>query len=144
MNSVDASTRGRRNRASGASAERDVARYLRLWWPEACRAVRNTIPDPGDLDCTSPGLWWSIKNAQVERLPAWMAELDEKAAGRVGLLVVRRKGHASPGEWWCWMRASDFFGLRGLSATDDFPVKAELRHIVGLLVAANYAPAGAA
>lgn len=149
MNAIDASTRGRRNRANGASCERDVARWLRPWWPDACRAVRNTAPDPGDLDCTSPGLWWSVKNCQEERTNAWMAELNDKAGTpgfeRVGLLVVRRKGHASPGEWWCWLRVGDLVHLAGDVSSlhadaDESPVRMELRHVMPLLVQANYAP----
>lgn len=152
MSAVDASTRGRRNRVNGATAEAKVARWLRPWWPDACRAIRATSPDPGDIDCTSPGLWWSVKNRQQERTAAWMAELSSKAgipgAGRVGLLVVRRHGHASPGEWWCWLRVGDLVHLTAdvssLDAErDESPVRMELRHVMPLLVQANYAPSPA-
>lgn len=131
---------GRRNRANGAAAERQVARYLTAWWKDACRAVRNTTPDPGDVDCTSPSLWWSVKNCEQERLTAWMEELIAKRQGRIGLLVVRRRGHASPGRWWCWLTFRDLGVLLDASATVQAaapraPVRMELRDVVPLLVA---------
>lgn len=138
------SRRGRRNRANGHDAERRVARYLRTWWPDACRAVRNTTPDPGDIDATSPGLWWSVKDCQQERMATWLAELDTKAQGRLGLLVVRRRGHAWPAEWWAWLDAGYLVAIasRRDHTFESFgwPVRAELRHVVPLLVEAGYAP----
>lgn len=146
MTAPDASTRGRRNRSNGATAEREVARWLRPWWPDACRAIRATFPDPGDLDCTSPGLWWSVKNVQVEQINPWMAELLEKRGNRIGLLIVRRRGHSDPGKWWAWLTFHDLTELIGAAppgayqADDDAPLRMELRHLMPLLVHANYAP----
>jgi hypothetical protein len=142
---LDASTRGRRNRANGAAYERKVARYLKTWWPDAVRAVRNTTPDPGDVDGTNPCLWWSVKNCQDERYTEWFAEIDRKAGGRVGLLVVRRRGHADPGRWWCWLRLGDLADLvNGHVNTDPANpgawVRLELAAAVGVLVAAGLAP----
>ena len=147
---VDASTRGRRNRVKGASCERQVASWLHPWFPEACRAVRNTYPDPGDLDCTAPGLFWSVKNCRVEKIDAWMGELEEKRGGRNGLLVVRRVGKSSPGRWWCWLTLGDLMeicsSLYGTTVADllpdsSAPVRMELQDVMPLLVAANYAAA---
>jgi hypothetical protein len=141
---VDASTRGRRNRVKGASCERDVAKWLKPWFPEACRAIRSTYPDPGDIALTAPGLFWSVKNCQVEQVDSWMAELEEKRHGALGLLVVRRKGHASPGEWWCWLRLWELLELAGADGWEpaldlQALVRMELRDVMPLLVAANYA-----
>lgn len=151
--SVDASARGRMSRRKGATGEQQVARWLRPFYPDACRAVRNTYPDPGDIDCTSPGLFWSVKNTQAEQINPWLAELGEKCGGRIGLLVVKRKGHASPGEWWCWLRAADLRSLMVGSDLGEFvlpelqvgsaPVRMELQHVLPLLVGANYAKAAA-
>lgn len=146
MTSVDASTRGRRNRANGANYERRLAAYLKRWWPDACRGIRNTYPDPGDIAEIGPALFVSMKRVEQERINPWMAELEEKAAGRLGLLIVRRKGHADPGEWWCWLRLGDLVHLAGdvtsLHAEQDVsPVRMELRHVMPLLVHSNYAPA---
>lgn len=157
--SLDASTRGRRNRANGNWAAAEVARYLRtVGWPEARRHVGNgwrtgdaVAADPGDIAQTSPGLWWSVKNCQREHIASWVAEMDDKAAGRIGLLVVRRRGHAWPAEWWVWLDAKTFAQLCTLDvdvlhslnpARDDFlagwPIRTELRHLVPLLVQAGY------
>lgn len=142
MTTLDASTRGRRNRANGHDAERIVARYLRAWWPDCCRAVRATHPDPGDLDATSPSLWWSVKASEREYIAAWMAELEAKSAGRLGILVVRRKGHASPGEWWAWLDAARLSDLVAGATYEmepvGWPVRCELQHLVPLLVRAGY------
>jgi hypothetical protein len=142
---LDASTRGRRNRANGAAYERRVANYVKPWWPDAVRAVRNTTPDPGDVDGTNAGLWWSVKNCQTEQMSAWQAEVDAKAGGRIGLLVVRRRGYADPGRWWCWLHLGDLAELIGRGPADDLAergawVRLELAAVVGLLVAAGLAP----
>lgn len=141
----DASTRGRANRLKGAKAERDVAIWLRPWYPDACRAIRNTYPDPGDLDCTSPGVFWSVKDCKIEQINAWMEELDHKADGRIGLLVVKRRGHASPGEWWCYLALEHLSSLLGGVDSEHLayqgaPVRMELRYVMPLLVLGDYAP----
>lgn len=149
MSTAEASARGRSNRTKGATAERDVAKWLRPWFPDACRAVRNTYPDPGDVDCTSPGLFWSVKNTQVESTNAWMGELNRKCGMRLGILVVKRKGHASPGEWWAWLTLRDLRVLMGFDDSGrsvawesslDEPCRMELGALMPLLVAENYAP----
>lgn len=151
MTTTDASTRGRRNRANGADCERKVARYLRAWYPDAERFEKNgwrtpdhTSEDPGDIDKTSPGLWWSVKNCQEERTNAWLSEMREKQGERLGILVVRRRGHASPGEWWVWMSAFDLrhflTGDFGSGYLEEIPVRVELGHLMRVLVQANYAP----
>ncbi len=129
---------GRRNRANGAAYEVKLANYLKTYWPDACRAVRSTTPDPGDVDGTSPSLWWSMKNCEGERIDAWFAEMAEKGAGRIGLLVVRRRGYADPGRWWCWLTVADWLDLT--CAPTDVPVdpqaqiRLELAAVVPLLV----------
>lgn len=145
---AEASARGRASRVKGATGERDVAKWLRPHYPDACRAVRNTIPDPGDIACTSPGLWWSVKNCKVEQINPWMAELEAKRDGRLGLLVVKRAGYASPGSWWVWLTLRDLRSLLGFDDGDalevwgsslDEPCRMELHALMPLLVAANYA-----
>jgi hypothetical protein len=147
---ADASARGKSNRNKGADTERKLANWMLPWFPEAERAEKNgwrtayrSSADPGDIDKTSPGLFWSAKYVQVEAIAKWMAEMDDKGAGRLGLLVVRRKGHASPGEWWCWFRLHQLLelcdGLGPAFETADAPVRMELQHVMPLLVRANYA-----
>ncbi len=145
----DRSKRGRANRRNGADAERLVARWLRAHgWPDAERAEKNgwrtpghVSSDPGDIDKTSPGLYWSVKRCERERLDAWLAELDGKAEGRIGLLVVKRSGKADPGRWWCWLRLDELvLDLLGLPAATIpvFPVRMELGDVALLLVGAGY------
>ncbi len=145
MTVVDAAIRGRRNRAKGNLCEYNVAKWLRLYFPDACRAVRNTVPDPGDVAATHPGLFWSVKDCQVERISVWMGELDAKRRDATGMLVVRRRGKSSPGEWWCWLRLGTLLELSGANGYEigldvDAPLRMELRDVMPLLVVANLAP----
>lgn len=141
-----ASKRNAGNRRRGVTAEQAVARYLRTWWPEACRAVRtgsSAAPDPGDV-ANIPGLIVSVKDAATERLPLWMAELtDMRSADPAALpvLVVKRRGTADPGAWWAWLFLRDFVGLTGgaVSGVGTAPVRMELDTLTGLLRRAGYA-----
>lgn len=134
---------GASNRRRGATCERTVARYLTTWWPDCVRAIRNTTPDPGDLANTSPSLWWSVKDCSVERYPEWFAEMAEKAAGRIGVLVVRRRGCADVGRWWAWLQALDLRELWGppldvVTPIWNRPVRMELGDLVPFLLTAGY------
>lgn len=151
---AEASARGRSNRVKGATGERDTAKWLRPYFPDARRAVVNgwatkdmRTADPGDIDGTA-GIFWSVKNCKVEQINPWMAELEAKRDGRLGLLVVKRPGHASPGSWWVWLTLRDLRGLLGFDDGDtlevwgsslDEPCRMELHALMPLLVAANYA-----
>jgi hypothetical protein len=154
----DASARGRSNRVKGATAERDLAKWLRPWYPDARRAVFNgwtsngmSAADPGDIDGTSPDIWWSVKDCQQQQVDKWMSEMSIKAAGRIGLLVSKRRGRASPGSWWCWLRLSDLWLLTlpedwkeaAAPPNGSAPVCMELQHVMPLLVAAGYVPSSA-
>lgn len=155
VTNADASARGKSNRNKGAEGERRVARWLRPWYPDAerfekngWRTVNHVSADPGDIDKTSPGIWWSVKYVQAEAIAKWMAEIDDKSDGRLGLLVVRRPGHASPGSWWVWLTLRDLRDLLGFDdggavevwgSSLDAACRMELHALMPLLVAANYA-----
>jgi hypothetical protein len=146
--------RGASNRRKGASAELAVAKWLRtVGFGGAERAVRTgyrtatrVSVDPGDLTGT-PGITWSIKDCAVERLDEWLAELGRMAwdgapCGPM-LLVHKRRGHANPARWWCWMQLRDLMRLTAEGAPVDpawhvMPVRMELGHVVPLLRAAGY------
>lgn len=140
--SADASARGRSNRRRGADAERRVAAWLSTHgWPAAVRAVRNTDPDPGDIAETHPALWWSIKDCQVEHVDTWLAEADAKSGSGLAVLVIRRRGHADPADWWAWCRLYWLAALLGayapyLQRAD--PVRLRLDTLTALLAAAGY------
>jgi len=146
------SQRGRANRNRGLTAERDLCKWLRSnGFPHAERAVRTgfrtldrTSADPGDV-MGSPGVVWSVKDCAVEQRAVWMAELNDMGDGdsEVYLLVHKRRGHADPGRWWCWLQVLDILGLTGTSCDVvipqwNAPIRMELGHVVALLRAAGY------
>lgn len=164
-----AAQRGRANRDRGHRAERDVVRWLRdNGFPSAERAVRTgyrtasrVAADPGDITGTGPVLW-SVKDCARERIDAWMDELDamsddsQYGGVSVPLLVVKRRGHADPGRWWCWLWQGQYLDLYRTwlvrsNLTDpydnlplwtptgtEYPLRMELGHVMPLLLAAGY------
>lgn len=110
---------GANNRRRGIVAERDLVRWLRAHgWPQAERSVVTGYRTPdrerrdgGDVTGT-PGVVISLKDCAVERIAAWWDELQAMdGAGSVRLLVVKRRGHADPGLWWCWLTAAELVDL---------------------------------
>ena len=163
-----ASKRGRANRNKGAQAERDVCRYLRAnGFPHAERAVRaafkaadHSAPDPGDITGT-PLVLWSVKDCAVERIDDWFDELDDmtdnaQTGGCRAFLIVKRRGHADAGRWWCWQWQSQYLDLYRtwlehvdevrqipelplwVPAGTEYPMRMELGHVIPLLRAAGY------
>lgn len=141
---------GRMSRNKGAQAERDLVAYLRMvGFGGAERAVRTgyrtkdrTAADPGDVTGT-PGIVWSVKDCAVDEHPKWLDELDAMAGDPdvVRLLVHKRRGHAIPDKWWCWLRFRTLLALDGherLSLPYSAPVRMELGHVVDFLHAAGY------
>ena len=147
------SQRGAANRRKGHQAERDLAKWLRSnGFPHAERAVRTGFrtldrvsADPGDITGTI-GIVWSVKDVAVEHTAMWLDELDAMASdtdgATVGLLVHKRRGHASPERWWCWIRYESLIELAvGSTCTgcaEPFPIRMELGHAVQVLRHAGY------
>lgn len=149
-----ATLRARGNRNRGLAAERSTARYLReQGWRDAERAVRTGFrtadrksDDPGDIT-GCPGLVISVKDAQVERTEQWLAELGDMQhdprdkVGGLGILIVKRRGHASPGEWWAWLRLDDLCALLcgdTCTLSTSAPVRIAVSTLVALLHRAGY------
>lgn len=148
---------GRMSRNKGAQAERDLVAWLRtVGFGGAERAIRTgyrtatrTAADPGDIT-GAPGIVWSVKDAAVERLDVWLAELDAMAADpsiprtvddTVRLLVHKRAGKSDPARWWCWMRLQTLVPLvtlRYAVTRDATPLRMELGHVIPLLRAVGY------
>lgn len=149
--------RGRANQNKGKAAERDLATYLRPWWPQARRAVVTgsavrggdgivrEVPDPGDI-AGVPGVIWSVKDCGTETIGAWLDELDAMAhlSGEtlaLRYLVCKRRG-TSPGRWWLWQRYDQMVGpwSDGMTRADRlrFPVRMEVGDAVRVLLAAGY------
>lgn len=110
---------GATNRRRGIVAERDLVRWLRAnGWPQAERTVvtgyrtaQRERRDGGDITGT-PGITWSLKDCAVERIAEWWSELEAMDGHRdVRLLVVKRRGHADPGLWWCWLTLAELVDL---------------------------------
>lgn len=143
---------GTTNRRRGITAERHLVTWLRQnGWPDAERSVvtgykTNTRqrPDGGDITGT-PGIVWSLKDHAVERIAAWWTELESMQGGpTVRLLVVKRRGTADPGKWWCWLTLAElvdlFPTLDPLSdqITMHGLVRAQLNVVAALLHLAGY------
>lgn len=145
---------GRANLAKGKAQERKVVSYLRVnGWPGAERTVRTGYHAPGrisrdrgDIDGT-PGIVWQIKDVAERdwwRIPQWLAATEEQrnaAAADVGILVIRRAGHATPAEWWAHLYLHELVGLAcGVydQVTPNVPVRLELQHVLPLLHDAGY------
>lgn len=149
MTARSPSQRGSYSRTKGIRAERDVVAWLRKnGFPGAERAVRTgyqttarVSADPGDVTGLGPGVVVSVKDAKVDYIDAWLAELDamdgDDDATRI--LITKRAYKADPGRWWCWMRAWVLF-RDGAQAGVDYrwPVRVELQHAVELLRDAGY------
>jgi hypothetical protein len=147
------SQQGRYQRNKGATFEADLARYLRQWWPGACRAVRagsSAAPDPGDI-ANVPGVVWSAKcvagttASKPSTWTGWWAELDAMLANdpaALGIIVEKRVGHGDPADAWAHLRLDELVRLVGHrldgGEPDPTPVRIRLERLVGLLVEAGY------
>lgn len=151
-----AKARGRANSEKGKRSERDLVAWLRLnGYPGAERTVRTGYRSParqrrdtGDIDGT-PGLVWQVKDVNERtwsQIPGWMIETEhQRAAARcdIGILVVKRHGHADPGEWWAWLPLSAL--VTHTMTTDTIaayfmPVEASVYDVPVRLALADLAP----
>jgi hypothetical protein len=148
---------GRASRRKGIQAERDLAKYLREWWPRAerktdtgWRSKDRVSEDHGDIRGTGY-LVWQLKNvADMSDLDVERALVDAEnqaaaAFADYGLLVQRRQGKRDPAHWWAYMRVSDLCSLadkrsRKVHAQSlDAVVRIELHDLVNLLVLGGFA-----
>lgn len=151
MTARTASQRAAASRNKGAKFERDVARAIRPWLPEVRRSRDNgsaTTSDTGDLAGAGDGLFWSLKDDAKGDTGApgviggWLAEAIGKSAGRIPLLVQKRRGHADPLRSWCWLHLDDLVRLTGGKPVSDdaaSAVRMELEPVLALLAAAGHA-----
>lgn len=149
MTATDASTRGRRNRAKGNTFERNVAHAMRPWFPDACRAVRNSNPDPGDIAETAPSLFWSLKdvregdNSPPGVIAGWYSEALRKADRRIPVIVQKRPGQADPLLSWAWICHADYQLMLGHAPTfsprPEGLLRMELRDLLAVMAFSNHA-----
>lgn len=145
---------GAYSRNKGSVAERDVAKFLRQWWPGSCRAVRtgsSAAPDPGDIANGPPGVIISVKDAPTRSsFPAdwvkWWQEVDamlEADPAAMGVIVEKRTRTSDVGAWWCHMRLGDlvalYAGSQVKSTGDRAPARITVQIWTELLISAGYA-----
>lgn len=100
------------SKTKGSRAELAVARYLAdNHWPHAERAYGAGRPDDvGDIDGV-PGVVFEVKDHKKHQLAAWMTELEHEVANAnavTGILVVKRRLHTNPADWYAIGRFGDW------------------------------------
>ena len=88
------------SKRKGTAFERSIADHLRHYWPYADRAPLTGNKDRGDIAGT-PGIVWECKNAKTIKLSEWLDETEterDNAEAEIGILVVKRRGHAFAGD----------------------------------------------
>lgn len=119
-----------RPRDVGTRAETAVVRWLKVnGFPDAERRALRGQYDAGDVTGIGP-LCIQIKAGDAAQDPSdatvrkWLEETDVQrcnAGAALGVLVLRRRGHADPGRWWAWV-----YGDRlAVILTDDVPLRGD-------------------
>jgi hypothetical protein len=101
------------SKQKGTAFERLIADYLRRYWPYADRAPLTGNKDRGDISGT-PGLVWECKNAKTIKLSEWLEEAETERANAeadLGILVVKRRGHAFPADQYAIVRLENLIDL---------------------------------
>lgn len=93
-----------KSKAKGTTAEREVVKYLRNWWPAAERRALSGNKDKGDV-AGIPGVVVEVKAAGVQRLAEWqretLVEMGNAGAQRCALFVKR--AHKPIPQWDAWL-----------------------------------------
>ena len=93
-------------RAKGTKLETDVVNYLKQnGWPSAERHAQHGHKDVGDINI-GPGVVIECKAEARFDLAGWIAELEHEmfnADTDDGVVVVKRRGSADPGEFYALM-----------------------------------------
>lgn len=102
-------------KAKGSAAELAVARYMAdNGWPYAQRSYgAGRTNDVGDIT-NCPGIVVEVKNQQRFDLPGWLGELEVEVANAnaiTGVLVVKRRLHTDPADWYAITRFGDWCHL---------------------------------
>ena len=96
----------------GRKAERDVAAYLQTAGFPYAEPTRRSgwADDRGDIDGI-PGVVVEVKDCKRFELAAWMDETEAEVANAgavTGILVIKRRLHSSPADWYAVTRLSDW------------------------------------
>ena len=101
-------------KAKGSRAELAVARYMQgAGWPYAERSRAGWADDRGDID-GAPGIVVEVKDHKKFALSEWMGELEVEVANAravTGVLVIKRRLHTNPADWYAVTRFGDWCHL---------------------------------
>lgn len=105
-------SKGNANQRKGAETERMAAKYLKTWWPEVDRRLREgRADDQGDLDGV-PFTCTQVKYWAEPRLQEWVTgtlkQRDTKGCPLVW--IVSRVKYRPAEKWDVYMPASQVFG----------------------------------
>jgi predicted alpha/beta hydrolase len=102
---------GAASRNKGKRAELAVAKWLRDngWQAATTRATSGA--QRGDDLVTDTGLSWEVKDHGRMELSAWLNQAKANAKGRPAVVIAKRRGKSSPGDWYVIMSGDDLLGL---------------------------------
>lgn len=103
---------GRASRQKGQRAEQAVAKWLRSlgWQARTSRSVQG-LQGGADLITDCP-LSIEVKDHARLELAAWVDQAVAQASPAApGVVLHKRRGKGSPGDWYATMRAADLLAL---------------------------------
>lgn len=102
---------GRSEREKGSRAERAVAAYMRTfgWQAETTRAQNGTRR--GDDIATDAPVSVEVKDHTKMDLSGWLKQAKENCEEKVAVVWHKKRGTASPGQWYVTMDGHDFMRL---------------------------------
>lgn len=96
------------SKRKGTAAENAVVKWLRsVGFPHAERVRAGWTDDRGDIDGL-PGVTIEVKNEKRIDLAGYMGELEvemDNGKADTGVVIVKRRGIADPGQWYAVMPA---------------------------------------
>jgi len=139
-----------RPRDKGTEAETGVTRWLITHgFPDADRLALRGRLDAGDVAADHRRVTFQVKAGDAAQNPSdrvvatWLDKTEGQrmnSGAEVGVLVLRRRGHASPGQWWAVVRGDVLaWLLLGLTPGGfSAPVRLRLDAMVTALRRAGY------
>lgn len=102
---------GKASRDKGKRAEQAVARWLRDhgWHAITSRAASGM--QKGDDLVTNTGVSWEVKDHAKMEVAAWVDQARSNADGKPAVVMAKRRGRSSPGEWYAIMSGEDLLRL---------------------------------
>lgn len=147
-------------KAIGTAAETAVMKYLREnGFPKAERRALRGVYDAGDITgcdylCFEVKAGEAAMTADDRTIDIWMeqtASETEFAKADYGILIIRRRGKGSPGDWWAYIQSSAFAQLIveinpddiqveyvNCQGMDNFPIRCKVSDMIKLLRKSGY------